>query len=101
VECIAQRVATEEADGHWAVLPSRVIALGVVFNALQVRQNILVTPSRVAQVAPVVVLGGLATHPQHAIDRGGPAEHPATRPEHLSVAEIGLRLGIEAPQAAL
>ena len=79
----------------------RAVALGVGLHALEERQHVVVAPAGIAEIAPVVVFGRLAAHPQHAVDRRGAAEHAAARPEHPAIADVRLGLGVEAPQAAL
>jgi hypothetical protein len=54
-------------------------AFSVVFQASKVRQHLRPAPGIVAQRRPLVVVGRHAAQGNRGIDRGGPADHPATR----------------------
>lgn len=61
----------------------------------------MVAPSRIAHLAPRIELGRVASHPEHAVDIGGAAEHAATREEQRAPIQAAFGLGLKAPQRAL
>ena len=90
--------------------PARAVQLGlaplVVLGALEVRQQVVESPSRTARVAPPVVVRAVAADVHHRVGRGGAAEGAPARqvdppavavrlaagrviPVHRAVAECG------------
>ncbi len=57
-------------------------------------------PARVAELPPVIVVGRLAAHVDHAVDRGAAAEHLAARIVQRAAVEPGIGLGLQAPVGA-
>ena len=68
VERVAQRIAPELDDVHRTMLAARAIALGVGLQPLEEGQHVVVSPTGVAEIAPMVVFARLPAHPQHAVD---------------------------------
>ncbi len=73
-----------------------VVAL-VVLGLLEEGQHLAVAPALVAELAPVVVVGGVAAHIEHGVDRRGAAQRLAARPVHAPVVAMLLRHGLVAP----
>ena len=67
-------------------------AARIVLGALEVGQHRVVVPALAAALAPFVVVGGVAAHIDHAVDRAGAAQHLAARLVHDAVVELGLGL---------
>ena len=67
------------------------------FAAQEMRQHVVPAPARVAELAPVVVVGGLAAHVDHAVDGRGTADHLAARVAQRSPVQARHRLGAIAP----
>src|SRR5205807_4083699 len=59
-----------------------VAAAFVVLGLLEERQYVVVAPALVAELAPVVVVPGVAAHIEHGVDRRGAAQRLAARPVH-------------------
>ena len=74
-----------------------VAAADIVLGLLEVGQHRIVVPALAAALAPFVVVGGVAAHVDHAVDRAGAAQHLAARLVHDAVVELGLRLRVEHP----
>ena len=72
----------------------------VVLGPLEVGQDVVPAPAGVAQLAPAVVVRGLAAHVDHAVDRRAAAQHLAARIIEHATAESRLGLGLEAPVGA-
>src|SRR5690349_9709862 len=51
----------------------------VVLGLAEERQDVLPAPPDIAELAPVIVVGGLAAHVDHAVDRGAAADELAAR----------------------
>ncbi|MNH25320.1 hypothetical protein D3C79_853080 [compost metagenome] len=69
----------------------------VVFAGFEQRQDIVPGPTGVALLGPPVVVTGLATHVDHAVDRGTAAEHLAPWITQGTPVEARLGFGLEAP----
>ncbi|HXC89851.1 MAG TPA: hypothetical protein VNV18_06760 [Stellaceae bacterium] len=65
---------------------------GIVFHALEERQDVRVAPAAVAHLRPGVEVLRLAAHKHHAVDRAGAAEQFAAR--HRDPAAVGACLGL-------
>src|SRR5262249_11891754 len=78
-----------------------VVAARLILRALEVGQDVLIGPALIAELAPMVVILGLAANVDEAVDAARAAEHLAARPEDLAVLELGLGLGLVAPVDAL
>jgi hypothetical protein len=44
------------------------------------RTHLVGAPAGIAGIAPIVEVAPVAAHPDHGVDRGGAAQHPAARP---------------------
>ena len=53
--------------------------LPVILRPLEQRQHVVPAPAPVAELPPVIVVGRLPAHVDHAVDRGAAADHPAAR----------------------
>ena len=102
-KCVGERIAWPVfGDCKRSVAPAHGrIAAGIGFHAAKQRRHIVVAPTRVAQIAPMVVFGRIAAHPEHAIDGSGAAGDATARPEQRPPAQARLGFGVEAPQRAL
>ena len=67
----------------------------------EVGQAVAVAPAGRALGLPFVEVAGVAAHVDHAVDRGGAAQHLAARAVQAAAVQIGLRLGLEEPVEAL
>src|SRR5579863_9009691 len=74
-----------------------VAAALLVLGFLEIRQNTVPVPPRAAALAPQIVIGRVAAHIDHAVDRAGAAKHLAARLIHRAAFELGLRLAFEHP----
>src|SRR4029077_2277252 len=72
----------------------------MIFVALEIRQHVVPAPAPQAELAPVIVIGGLAAHIDHGVDRGRAADHLAARIIEAAAVETLLGLGLEAPVGA-
>ena len=72
-------------------------AVGLVLGLLEVRQNGIPIPSLAAALPPFIVVGVMAAHIHHAVDRTGAAERLAARQIQPAVGELRLRHGLELP----
>ncbi|MCY1523107.1 hypothetical protein D9M68_579920 [compost metagenome] len=75
-------------------------AAEMVLHAVEQRQQLLPAPARIALGHPLVVVAGLATHIDHAVDRGAATEHLAARVLQGAAVEAGHGIGCEAPVGA-
>ena len=64
----------------------------VFFRAFEVGQYVAVSPALRTQVGPVIVVLVLPADVQQAIDGAGAAQNPTSRPTHLPVVGLRLRL---------
>lgn len=69
----------------------------MVLHPAEQRQQLSPAPARIAFGHPLVVVAGLATHVDHAIDRGASSEHLAARVLQGTTVEPGDLVGVEAP----
>ena len=69
----------------------------VVLGLAEIRQDEVVVPALAAALAPFVVVGVVAAHVDHAVDRAGAAQHLAARLVHDAVVQVGFRLAVEHP----
>ena len=77
-----------------------VAAVHVILGALEIGQHVFPAPSRVPELAPLVVVAGLAAHVDHPVDgRAAPEPEPPGVGEGAPV-EPRFRLGLEAPVGA-
>src|SRR5262245_13829103 len=67
---------------------------------LKIGQHVRIAPTRIAELAPVVVILGLAAVEQ-AVDRARSAQHFPARLLDPAIVEARLRLGLEHPVDAL
>ncbi len=66
----------------------------------EVRQHVVIAPAGEPKLAPVVVVGGLAAHVDHGVDRGRAADHLAARIIEAAAVKPLLGLGLEHPVRA-
>ena len=64
------------------------------------RQHVVPAPALEAELAPVVVVGGLAAHVDHGVDRRRAADHLAARIVQRAAVQAGHRFGLEHPVRA-
>ena len=64
------------------------------------RQHVVPAPALEAELAPVIVVGGLAAHVDHGVDRRRAADHLAARIVQRAAVEAGHRFGLEHPVRA-
>ena len=72
----------------------------MVFALFEQRQYVFPSPARVARRRPAIVVLGLATHVDHAVDGRAAAQHFAPWVTQGAPLQAGLRLGLEAPVGA-
>jgi hypothetical protein len=77
-----------------------VLATPARFGALEVRQDIRVTPTIATQVAPLIEVTRVTPHVEHAVDRRTAAENPSPRNPQRPTSECCLRLAHESPGEA-
>src|SRR6516164_4564596 len=61
------------------------------------REDIVPAPARKTELPPAVVIGRLASHVDHGVDRGAPADHLAARIGELAPIEARLLIRREEP----
>ena len=64
------------------------LAEEMILQPPEQRQHVVIAPAGEAELAPVIVIGGLSAHRDHGVDGGGAADHLA--------AGIGQRAAVEA-----
>ena len=74
-----------------------VVVAFVVLRLPEEGQHLAIAPALVAELAPVVVVGGVAAHIEHGVDRRGAAQRLAARPVHAPVVAMLLRHCLVAP----
>ncbi len=101
-EGVVERVAARAAgDVQRAVVAAPVGGAAVpVLHALEVGEDVGEGPAVGARLGPVVEVLRMAADVDHAVDRGGAAEHLAARGGEAAAAEVRLGLGAEAPVVA-
>ena len=67
-----------------------VLKLLVVFRAFEQRQHIVITPARIAQTCPVVVVPAVTAHIKHRVDGAGAAQRLAARLVATPAVQTGL-----------
>src|SRR6185437_5953257 len=87
-------------DPPLAADPVQRAAAVMVLLPQEVRQDVIPAPAGKAKLAPAVVVGRLAAHIDHGVDRGRAAHHPAARIGYRTAAKIRLRRGLEHPVRA-
>ena len=73
------------------------LAQEMILQPLEQRPHIVIAPAGQAELAPVIVIGGLSPHRDHGVDGGGAADHLAAGIGKCPSVEPGLRLGFEHP----
>ncbi len=97
---LAQRVALADVadrERPGAPVQGLVARPDAPLGAAEIGQHVVPRPSGVAELAPVVIVLGLAADIEQAVDGGGAAEHAPARPEHAPPMKLRLRLGLVAP----
>src|SRR5262249_59907609 len=69
----------------------------MILMLLEDRQHIVPAPAREAKLAPMVVVGSLAAHVDHGIDRRGASDHLAARVVQRTTVKAGHCFGLEHP----
>ena len=72
----------------------------MILVALEIGQHVVPAPAGEAELAPVIVVGGLAAHVDHGVDGGRAADHLAARIVQAAAVEAFLGLGLEHPVRA-
>ncbi len=80
-----------------AVAVGRIAVAAIGLRLAEERQHLVVAPAAAAHLRPVVVIGRVAAHVEHAVDRAGAAERLAARPLQPAVAAARLGLAEEIP----
>ena len=83
------------ADGVMIARPQKMMLM-----PFEERQHVVGAPAGKPELAPMVVVGGLAAHIDHGVDGGGAADHLAARIIEAAAVEPLLRLGLEHPVRA-
>src|SRR6185295_8079150 len=81
-------------DPQFAACAMQIIGtMGIVFGALEIRQDFIPGPPAVAKRCPVVVIALLTAHVDHGVDRGAAAESETTRVIETAAVQalVGLR----------
>ena len=76
------------------------LAEEMILQPPEQRQHVVIAPAGEAELAPVIVIGGLSAHRDHGVDGGRAADHLAARIGQRPAVEPGLRLGLEHPVRA-
>ncbi len=74
-----------------------VCATVIVLGLLEERQHGIPVPALAAALAPVVIVGGIAAHIHHAVDRTGATQHLATRQIQRASVQFLLRGAVKHP----
>lgn len=72
----------------------------MVFALLEQWQDVFPAPAGIAFCGPTVVVPGLATHIDHAVDRRAATQHLASRIAQRTALQAFLGFGLEAPVGA-
>ena len=86
--------------GHAQRAARTVVFIGAAFIVLgfaEVGQDGLVVPAFVAELTPLVVIGRVAAHVDHAVDGTGAAQHLAPRLVHGAAVQFLFRFRLELP----
>src|SRR6266550_4893162 len=75
----------------------RIGAALLVFRLLEVRQHAVPVPAGAAALPPQIVIGRVAAHIHHAVDRAGAAQHLAAWLIHAAAFELRLGFALEHP----
>jgi len=88
------RLGDVQRPAHPVVLrPARLEVLALP----EVREQLLVAPSLVSEVGPVIVVGGVSPDVDHRVDRGGAAEGLPPGPVEPPPRALGLWFGVVLP----
>src|SRR5581483_8358845 len=66
-------------------------------DGLEKRNDVVVAPAGMAEVAPAVVVGTASAKVDHRVHRAASAQHFSARPIEAAAVEVLLRLGCEVP----
>src|SRR5271169_3334715 len=69
----------------------------LILGLLEVRQHAVPVPSGAATLAPFIVVGGVAAHIDHTVDRASAAQYLTARLVHRPALEFGLGLALVHP----
>src|SRR5205807_2440740 len=72
----------------------------LVLGFLEIGQHAVPIPAGAAALPPEIVIGRVAAHIDHAVDRAGAAQHLAARLVHAAAFELRLGLALEHPVEA-
>ena len=85
-------------DMQRSAAPAKIVGAGlVVFNRLEIGQQVGKAPARIAEVAPAVIVVRVPPDPHHGVDRARTAEQLAARPVVGIAGEPGVGLGPVVP----
>ena len=76
------------------------VAQEMILDAAEDGEDIRPAPAGQAEAGPMVIIGGLAAHGDHGVDRGRTAEHLATGVGEGAAIQAGLGHGFEHPVGA-
>ena len=99
-ELFGQRMHASAIVGHVHRPAAPAIGVGaglVVFDRLEIGQQVGKAPARIAEVAPAIIVGRMAPDPHHGIDRARAAEQLAARPVVGIAGKPRIRLGLVVP----
>jgi hypothetical protein len=86
------------ADAERAIAAmKRAVAILIAFRTAEIGQHIRKAPAFKAELTPHVIVARMAANIDHAVDRGRPAKHLATRPVELAIVQVGLAFRLIAP----
>ena len=89
----AQIGDVERSAGAVIIVGAALLVLG----AAEIRQDVVIRPADIAELAPIIEILLLAADIDQPVDRGGAAEHLAARPGDAAPIEAGYRFGLELP----
>ena len=97
--CGAQIGRLDRERSRYAVIG--VGAVGVLFRAFEIRQNVGIAPSAKARHSPAIVVAGVPTNVHHAVDRGRTAQDATARMREPAAIQEGFRIGDIVPVEAI
>ena len=69
----------------------------MILEPAEQRQHVVIAPAGQAELAPVIVIGGLSAHRDHGVDGRRAADHLAARVGQRPAVEARFRLCLEHP----
>ncbi len=77
-----------------------IATLLMLFRPFEIGQQFGIAPAAGTRLRPVIVIAGMATDIDHAVDRRGTAQHPATRMSKAAIIEMRFRFRLVGPVEA-